>query len=404
MIEAVKRLLTGTSESEATRATDGGTESVAGNADGLNAGAKQPPDETREVVSPSSAELLDLLAQPTFALDAEGRIVAWNGAIEELTGASAAEAVGHEHASEMFYPDGRRAKTLADKVLDNPRSTHEQHDVELDDPETYRVGDSSTMVDQHGEKKHIAFWATPRFDADGELLGVVEVVVDQTEIVGSERAIKQLVDELCTTLTAVRDGQFDERVRLDDEHRSQLREQGVDLGIVGEFNEFVDGFASLSSRVESQAEQLEGIVTDVVDSADEIATHIDEQNGMLDDAVSEMQSFSARMEEVAATAREVDDAATQASETASEGVETSHDARAATDEVTEIGDELVGNIRALDDRMEDIGDGRRDNLRRGRADEPPRVEREHRGRPGRLRRGRLHRRRRGGEDPRRRDA
>ena len=80
----------------------------------------------------------------TFALDAEGRIVAWNGAIEELTGASAAEAVGHEHASEMFYPDGRRAKTLADKVLDNPRSTHEQHDVELDDPETYRVGDSST--------------------------------------------------------------------------------------------------------------------------------------------------------------------------------------------------------------------------------------------------------------------
>lgn len=352
MFETLRRLWRGLPGVRNRQMTDGGTESVG--TDPIEPALPTESAAEREVVSDSSAELLDLVAQPTFALDAEGHIVVWNDAIEELTGATADEAIGHEHASEMFYPDGRRAQTLADKVLEHPRSTHEEHDVDFDDAAKHRVRDTSTMLDQHGDEKHIAFWATPRFDDNGDLLGVVEVVVDQTDVVGSQLAIGDLVTELSLTLEAVRNGTFDERAGIDDAHRAQLREAGVDVSIVEEFNQFVEDFETLGSRVESQADEIESVVKDVVDSADEAAAHIDEQNGMLEDAVSEMQSFSARMEEVAATAKEVDAAATQASEVASEGVETSHDARVATDEVTEIGDDLVGNIRALDDRMGDI--------------------------------------------------
>ena len=351
MFKTVRRFWRGLSSTTDRRMTDGGTEAVA--ADSVDP-VSSTETASEEVLTASSAELLDLVAQPTFALDAEGHIVAWNDAMEELTGATAAEALGHEHASEMFYPDGRRAKTLADKVLEYPRSVHEEYDIDLDDADKHRVNDTSTMLDQHDNQKHIAFWATPRFDDDGELLGVIEVVVDQTNVVGCQLAIEDLVTELSVTLRAVRNGNFDERAVIDDAHRTQLREEGVDVSIVEEFNQFVEDFETLSSRVESQATQLEAVVEEVVDSAEEIAAHVDEQNGMLEDAVSEMQSFSARMEEVAATAKEVDAAAAEASEVATEGVETSHGAREATDAVTEIGDELVGNIRALDDRMEDI--------------------------------------------------
>ena len=358
MFERVRRLWQGPETAEAPRMPDGGTASLGDRAsdDSPAPNRTGSPDSppSGDVVDASSAELLDLLAQPTFALDADGCIVAWNDAMEALTGASPSEAIGHDHASEMFYPDGRRAQTLADKVIEHPHSTHEVFDVELDDPETHRVSDTSTMTDQHGDRKHIAFWATPRFGPDGELLGAVEVVVDQTKVVGCQLAIEQLVDELSTTLDAVRAGQFDERATIDDGHSAQLRAEGVDVAIVEEFNRFIDDFETLSSRVESQADRLETVVEDVVGSADEITAHVDEQNRMLDDAVSEMQSFSARMEEVAATAKQVDAAATQASEAASDGVDTSRDAKAATDEVTEIGDELVDNIRALDDLMEDI--------------------------------------------------
>ncbi|MFO7908291.1 MAG: hypothetical protein R6U98_36975, partial [Pirellulaceae bacterium] len=40
------------------------------------------------------------------------------------------DAVGHGHVSELFYPDGRRADTLADKVLDAPETADEAYGVE----------------------------------------------------------------------------------------------------------------------------------------------------------------------------------------------------------------------------------------------------------------------------------
>ncbi|TKX52960.1 PAS domain-containing protein, partial [Halorubrum sp. SP9] len=90
------------------------------------------------------------------------------------------KAVGHGHVSELFYPDGRRADTLADKVLDAPANADEVYGVEPCDSARDRYRDTSTMVDRHGEERHIEFTATALYD-DGELVGVTEVVIDRTE-------------------------------------------------------------------------------------------------------------------------------------------------------------------------------------------------------------------------------
>ena len=44
------------------------------------------------------------------------------------------EAVGHEYASEMFYPDGRRVQIRADKVLDTPTRRAQQFDAAIRSP------------------------------------------------------------------------------------------------------------------------------------------------------------------------------------------------------------------------------------------------------------------------------
>lgn len=123
--------------------------------------------------------LLDGLGIPTFVLNADGIGAEWNAPIAELTGADRSEAIGAAHVSELFYPDGRRAQTLADKVLEAPRRAHEVFDVELRDAEAQRYGDTSTMIDCHGNEKHIDFSATPLFE-DGELFGVTETVIDRS--------------------------------------------------------------------------------------------------------------------------------------------------------------------------------------------------------------------------------
>lgn len=303
------------------------------------------------LVDDNVEQLLDGLHQPTFVLDADGRIVGWNEAIAELTGAAPDEAIGHDTASEMFYPDGRRAKTLADKVLDTPTRAHEEYDVDLVDPDRHQVADTSTMIDQHGDEKHIRFAATPQY-RDGRLVGVIETVVDQTAEVERRQAVEAIVRELTTTLNAVRDGNLDTRANLQSINTAAIDDNLLDVAEA--LNAFIDEFQALSGEVEAAADRLVAATEQVNENIRDITDHVESQDQMLDDAVAEMESFSARMEEVAATAKQVDDAADEARTLAEDGVATSRDARQATKEVSEIGNELVADIEQLEAQINDI--------------------------------------------------
>jgi len=135
-----------------------------------------------EVIAAAGFEqVFDATGVPTFVLDAEGTVAEWSESIASLTGSEREDAIGHEHVSELFYPDGRRADTLADKVLDAPETADEVHGVERCDGAGTRYRDTSTMVDRHGDEKHIEFTASPLYDGD-ELVGVTddqEVAVDE---------------------------------------------------------------------------------------------------------------------------------------------------------------------------------------------------------------------------------
>ena len=340
-----------------TQVTDGGTRTAPTAADHDSSPSPETPEEEtpdwkrHRAVDEVAATVFDGLGQPTFMLDPDGRVVLWNEAMVALDGTPKEKAIGHPNISELFYADGRRTETLADKILQHPTSAHEHYDVELEDPASYRYRDTSTSVDEDGQEKHVEFWASPRY-VDGELVGVVETIVNKTDVVRTSQGVRAVVDEVSATLASVRDGDLQHRAALDERYHDYLDDEM--LGVTDDLNGFIEEFEALSARVDEQAERLEGAIARTVEATDDIAEHLDEQNEMVDDAVSEMQSFSARMEEVAATAKDVDDAAGEARAIAEDGLEVSRDAREATDEVTRIGDELVDDITALDDRMDDI--------------------------------------------------
>jgi len=197
---------------------------------------------------PEAAAMFDALGVPAFVLGSDGTVVAWNESIAELTGTDATDAIGHAHASELFYPDGRRADTLADKVLDEPERADTVYDVTRRDATRTRYGDTSTMVDRRGQTKHIEFTATPLY-ADGELVGVTEVVIDRTETVEERDTTAQLVAAVRDTAAAIGDGNLDARAveppgstRLDDEL----------VGVVDAVNEMADGLQTLVESVRSR--------------------------------------------------------------------------------------------------------------------------------------------------------
>jgi methyl-accepting chemotaxis protein len=293
------------------------------------------------------AQLLDGVGTPVFALDAEGRVVVWNAAIERLTGVQAADALGTEHVSEAFYPDGRRAKTLADKVLAHPDDADREFDLDRMEGDSRLYVDSSVMTDRHGVDRHIRFNAMPLFDGD-ELVGVVEVVHDRTDAVQKSRQTQALVDELGRTIRSVAAGNLGDRARFEDDH-DVLSDELLD--ILDEFNEMTTRFETLTAEVDQTAGTLSDAINHAADAAGEIESQVHDQTDLLARGAEEMQDLSASMEEIAATSDEVASAAEQARTAADEGQAAGKSVREATDAVIDISDDLLESVVELQDRM-----------------------------------------------------
>ncbi|QAU13229.1 PAS domain-containing protein [Halorubrum sp. BOL3-1] len=363
--ERVRRLFGG--ESDSRSIPDGGAVVDGSSGDDAPGGAGNGPNETGveeyEIIEEQGVNRAETLAGagfeqvfnatsvPTFILDCEGNVAEWNESIVSLTGAERGDAIGHGHVSELFYPDGRRADTLADKVLDAPETADEVYGVERCESETTRYRDTSTMIDRHGDEKHIEFTATPMFD-DGELVGVTEIVIDRTENLNERDATARLVSEIRETAEEIGDGNLDARAVCHGECEDVLDDHL--LRVVDVVNRMAENLEDLSTGVHEKARDLDATVSEASAAAADIAQNVDEQNELLEESVSEMQSFSAGMEEVAATADQVDTAAVAAADAADEGLDASEDARTATEDVVEIGDELVESVGALSERMDDI--------------------------------------------------
>jgi methyl-accepting chemotaxis protein len=317
---------------------------------GTGVAAAGDEEDEEEELNVEDDELLDGVGMPVFMLDAEGEVVAWNEALAELTHCSEADALGLEHASEAFYPDGRRVKTLADKVIEAPESADSEFDVQRADAKNAMYVDTSTMVTADGEERDIRFKASPIFDDDGSLLAVVETVEDRTEDVRRAQAVEDLVTELSSTIDALSNGHLETRASF--EHEGIIDERLVT--VVDDLNGMADQFERLVGQVDGQTQELAESIKRATEDANEIAETVSEQNDMLSSAASEMQNFSASMQEVAASSDQVASAAEQAQAAAESGLEASEGASQATDEVIDISDDLVDSVSELESKMDEI--------------------------------------------------
>ncbi|QLH77930.1 PAS domain-containing protein [Halosimplex rubrum] len=298
-------------------------------------------------------DVLHHVGTPLFVLDAEGEILTWNAQLERLTGVPEAEAQSMEMASVAFYPDGRRGKTLADKVIDAPERTDEVYDVPRVDEASFTLyRDTSVMQDQHGEEVHISFSAAPIYE-DGELIAVVEMVQDRTADVLRHERTSDLVGELEETMRAIQDGNLDARASFDN------AEGHVDaslLNVVDELNEMASALADLIERVDGNAGDLAAATDESAAAADEIESAVTEQNRILAEAAEDVQDVSATMEEIAATSNQVSAAADRARDSVEAGERAGETARAVTDDLTDSSDDLVDSVTELEQRMDEVNE------------------------------------------------
>ena len=140
------------------------------------------------------AQIIDFLPDPTWVIDGRGKVVAWNQAMERLTGIGAADMVGkgdYEYAL-PFY--GERRPILIDLVRDwnaayekkylsikkeGNTLVSESHHPNLGDGGLYLMGTASLI-----------------YDAAGQVAGAIETLRDITERKHMEEDLRRNVEEL----------------------------------------------------------------------------------------------------------------------------------------------------------------------------------------------------------------
>jgi len=320
---------------------DGGTEPA----------AEDTSQRIRTALGLSAEDVLDKVGIPLFVTDADANAVVWNNSLEELTGVSAAEARETEMLSQAFYHDGRRAQTLADKVLDAPRSADTEYGVErVADVDYTLYQDSSVMADAAGEDRHIDFRTAPLFDGD-ETVGVVELIYDRTDDVHRQDELTTLVEQLTETMEALGEGKLGTRADPDVD-RAVVDDEL--LAVVTPLNELADRFERLAERVDEQTSTLAAVIDESSMAAGTVEHTVSEQREELQAAAREIQGVSASMEEIAATSDEVATSAKQAQTAADQGQQASTEVHEVTDDLIERSTDLVESVEGLDDRMDDI--------------------------------------------------
>ncbi|MCX6699694.1 MAG: PAS domain S-box protein [Methanomicrobiales archaeon] len=124
-------------------------------------------------------DIISFLPDATFVIDGKGTVIAWNRAIEEMTGVLAGDMIGkgnYEYAL-PFY--GERRPILIDLI------SKDDADLELNYSTVRKDGNTLTAETgiAHLDGKNLILWgkASPLYDSGGEVIGAIESIRDFTE-------------------------------------------------------------------------------------------------------------------------------------------------------------------------------------------------------------------------------
>jgi PAS domain S-box-containing protein len=153
------------------------------------------------------SDLVNFLPDATFAIDLDGKVIAWNKAMEEMTGVKNTTIIGEgDHIYALpFY--GKKQDLLLDLVL------HENKEIEQKYPSI--IHQDNKLISERefpmlygGKGAYLWFIASPLYDTNGNITGAIQVIRDITENKRAEQSLKESEEQYRSLFESSHDAIF----------------------------------------------------------------------------------------------------------------------------------------------------------------------------------------------------
>lgn len=168
---------------------------------------KQAETELRESEQ-RFADIIDFLPDATFAIDLDGKVIAWNRAIEELTGIPKKEILGKDHAriAQSFY--GETRPLLVDLLFVDKKEYETRYSWVMRQKNCI-VAEGPTPMVYGGRGAFLWGVAAPLYDTAGNVTGAIESVRDISERKQEQQGLIESRERLDLALKAASLGMWD---------------------------------------------------------------------------------------------------------------------------------------------------------------------------------------------------
>jgi PAS domain S-box-containing protein len=140
-------------------------------------------------------DIINFLPDATFVIDQRKRVIAWNRAIEEMTGVKQEEIAGEDDYAYAVPFYGERRPILIDFLINSEHEAEKKYDF-INRKDRIVCGETFVPGAYQGRGAYLWGMASPLFDQSGNIIGAIQSIRDVSERRRAEQELSRYRDHL----------------------------------------------------------------------------------------------------------------------------------------------------------------------------------------------------------------